>query len=1625
MNMDPGDINRLCDEVLSTLEIDEARLLNWGFVTGVQSLADLDAQLTERMGRLDRNSPELAALWARAQAAGLNAKMITDNLVRRRLIFKGSTGYRTRFAEVIRNLSLLRQRFSMDDWSTGERLVGDFRLFLQRRRYPRRETSPAELLADLRPLNQDRLTLEAIKALLEQQGAPLRLARFQVESIFRILENLGQPGESAVVIGAGTGAGKTKAFYVPALATIAAQISGVAAVQALALYPRIELLKDQLRETYAEARRLDALLAGCGKRPIVIGAYYGDVPRDAEELLSGRRDGWRRAPDRSGRICPWLPCPRCGSQTMVWLEEDLKREASENKRGVHGRFAMLNCISCGEVVDGTRLHLTRRQMKATPPDILFTTTEMLNRRLSHTGEHALFGIGAAPGPRLLLMDEIHLNEGIHGAQVAYLIRRWRGARRAVASAPLCIVGLSATVTQAEQFFARLTGVSLERVSYIAPAESELIKEGMEYNVALRGDAVSGVSLLSTSVRTAMLLCRSLDALTSGAKPGVSEGAIGQRVFAFSDKLDVINRWYHIEKEVENPVEPYSHFLWVDPQARDAQARYNAGQFWHFISQIHGGPMVLASGLRLDITSSQYTGIDDRANLVIASSTLEVGYNDPTVGAVLQHKAPHSRASFIQRKGRAGRTRGMRPWMLLITSAYGHDQWAFRNADAYFDPLLPPLDLPIENYYVRKIQAAWSLMDWLALQLKASIPEANLWELLSSHDRARSPALGAARRRAAETLSGLLSDDLQRDAFRRFLIDRLQLEDEAGFWADTLLWGEPRPLLLEVVPTALRQLETDWQRVAPETDGTWTVQTWDDSPADRPLVGFVPATLFSDLQSPDVTIEVPEKWVEPGAKVPVRSVEMLGLALALSEYVPGKVNKRFSRREKIREAHWLQLPEANHSENHLVEISALDMQVVPLTQPVQDNEAGKIFVYTPTNIRLRAVPRFVRPTSTAYFAWLSSFTPGSRSFATGDAGEPLPLRAGAPWRGLIREGKAFVQANNSWVTVTRGAYELDVYTRFEQGPERRERYRLAAGSEPAALGFSIDSDALHLVYAPLDAESLRLHPDWFALRAELAPHFFHAMLARDSRIRALKLSALEVDAVCQLVLAILLNASVESAQSLALSAEMVFSDLRGRALRILSTIQGHITEVPQAASRARATSEAPRASQRERRTNGAGEWKDDQGDGLGENGEPAAEDDSEAEDWDAELPENAGDAGITSSAVRARIEDRGQTTELGYLQEKLLAQISHPEIGAALRATLAALWDAEHPCLIDWLNEVYAFTLGSTLLAGLLALTPEVQSDDLHLDIDAGKRAIWISETAAGGVGLVAKLTDRLLQQPRQFDHYMLRAVRSCPRAELSNSLFAVADLIEARDPELRRTFADLRVAADLPRIEETRLALSHLLQRAGVPATRSLVRAVNMKFLQPNSAHDTDTLIAVLARFVREQESRTSCAFDVGVLAAAAALDPQIAEQARDVLLRMSPANTDLSPARVHALILSLLWVGCSCACPDCIERPQRYQDGAQLSRRLLHMLLVRSSATVDATAQGWREQAAESLRLHSQVELRLPSDHLPSLMPQVAALLTEVVDLEYQIHFPAIERIERRDGDWIVHMVLSEMAEV
>ena len=96
------------------------------------------------------------------------------------------------------------------------------------------------------------------------------------------------------MIASGTGSGKTNAFYLPALSWLVGELAeqSTAGVRILAIYPRGELLKDQLANTLKLTLQLRE--AGVGVRPVRIGAWFGPTPKWSQYLSRGWAAGWRR-----------------------------------------------------------------------------------------------------------------------------------------------------------------------------------------------------------------------------------------------------------------------------------------------------------------------------------------------------------------------------------------------------------------------------------------------------------------------------------------------------------------------------------------------------------------------------------------------------------------------------------------------------------------------------------------------------------------------------------------------------------------------------------------------------------------------------------------------------------------------------------------------------------------------------------------------------------------------------------------------------------------------------------------------------------------------------------------------------------------------------------------------------------------------------------------------------------------------------------------------------------------------------------------------------------------------------------------------------------------------------------
>ena len=1123
-------------DFLNFIEEREQRLQNWGFYDVAFDEADLELLLETEA------SESLREAWMALADEGLALGGLLTAMRRADLLYlvpDGSGRIRSRFAEGIRLLSNLRQRFDHQDWAAGPRLVSDLKLHMAPRRYPAVGIEASEAWDMMAPHASMPTLQQAVFSALSSRpgGGVFTFAGFQVRSFERIFAAYGAKEQSGTVVCASTGAGKTKAFYIPAFTAIAAELDPATEpfTKAIAVYPRNVLLADQLREAIAEAGKLTELLVDQGKRPITFGALLGDVPPASQfdNPNSPFLRNWKRVRDR-GWIVPFLRAPfDAGRGELVWLDADRRA----------GRTTLYRADALDaspEIPDGT-IQLTREGLQANPPDILFLSLEMLHRELGNPLWARTFGVSSEEKPRLFLFDEVHNYSGLSGAQAPWIIARWRQAARL---SGLHVVGLSATLRDATKHLATIGCINPDRVVECKPTDGELEPEGRDYTVLVKGDAASGASLLATSIQTAMLQTRLLTPphVAYPARDSIAGRAIYLRkVFGFTDQLDSLNRWLPDLTDAEwRRLAQYR-----EPPAKSGQsvppaterAMLADGQIWALPDSLGYD---LQQSLRVSRCSSQDPGADTTSDIIVATASLEVGYDDPDVGAVIHHKAPRSMASYLQRKGRAGRTRGSRPTTMVVLSDWGRDRWLFQNSDRLFQPEIEPIKVPLLNPYVQHVQATSFLLDWIGRRVGAPDPIRFL--------RRPESYMAAAQRKAAGLLRRLLELGDDYAAFRRELgwvirhtqCFRAANDADIDRIVDAMLWEAPRPVLRHAVPALLRKLETGWRFADPRYGNAR-----EESGARQPLPGFIPSASFAELAASDVVVDF------PGAD---KDYETRGIASQLMESCPGRVSKRFSvgRREM---GYWLAGSDQLLNSTSPVVLSP--RQLFPENIAIGDTPTAAAM--QPIRMSLVERPAEVKDSSNARWLWETSATPVGE-------GRLLPLFAGPQWESVFADSRAYLHGDLNAVQVRRRTSEGQFDILLRGGVERRGTILLGSTDESSVIqrepiGFEQTVDALafrirpeHLASTPeLDAATLgRLRQEYFKHLLVTSP------VLRESA------SSFTLEWVWQISLAMLTamafetDCSLEAAQA---SLESRRVEMVGRVLTRMHSVSAFIDEDP--------------------------------------------------------------------------------------------------------------------------------------------------------------------------------------------------------------------------------------------------------------------------------------------------------------------------------------------------------------------------------------------------------------------------------------------------------------------------------
>jgi ATP-dependent helicase Lhr and Lhr-like helicase len=274
----------------------------------------------------------------------------------------------------------------------------------------------------------------------------------------------------------------------------------------------------------------------------------------------------------------------------------------------------------------------RRQLIATPPDVLITTPESLFLMLTSAARQTLAGV------QTVIVDEIHAIAGTkRGAHLALSLERLHELLRA----PAQRIGLSATVRPPEEVARFLSGASPTTI--VAPAAVKTFELTVQVpvpdmaNLADTPPQAGGTPSIWPDVEARLV--------------DLIETHNSTIVFANSRRLAerLTSRLNEIHAERSGLELPAA----ANPQVAGGAPAQSLGS-----GQTYGAPALLARAHHGSVSKEQRAMVEEdlktgRLKAVVATSSLELGIDMGAVDLVIQVEAPPSVASGLQRIGRAG------------------------------------------------------------------------------------------------------------------------------------------------------------------------------------------------------------------------------------------------------------------------------------------------------------------------------------------------------------------------------------------------------------------------------------------------------------------------------------------------------------------------------------------------------------------------------------------------------------------------------------------------------------------------------------------------------------------------------------------------------------------------------------------------------------------------------------------------------------------------------------------------------------------------------------------------------------------------------------------------------------
>ena len=612
---------------------------------------------------------------------GDRIRQLDDEIIQEQFTDFGNGVWLPKSYEAARILYYLRQRrVSRSGVPTnGRNLVGNMRIEVQKRIRPIRNTPREEL--------------RGMYKTLADIGEKDSYSRFQIEG-WRITDSvISQRG--GLVIVAPTGAGKTEVFLLPLIAHVATRLnkSPDEIPHYVLVYPRVALLKDQLSRVLLYAQRASQQFSA-GQRsildnkrhqlqnPIIVGLQYNGIRSKRSETYRSE-DIFDNQRFLTIDKCPEDECEGYLTRGNAWA-----------RRGV----VPLSCSECNNIYP---VSLSREDHEREHPHILVTTLESLdNLYLNPRIESFIKNIDG------IVFDEVHLYSSLYGAHVANVIQRVEDFQEH--GKRLIKIASSATVSNPERFAAKLfyKDENVNTILHDANTYMEMETAGLEILLFLRspdGDDVPPPQ--ATLLQTGMAV-----------QHGILQPS--DRTILFTESVDHVNRTSIQLRNAEQDQELWRfrsitndiHYAGSNcPQSNALVCEiYADGECWR---GVNGGinctthDKIIVNPFDINVISSRNVNAISEGDLIVASPSLEVGVDDRNIKSTIHYRTPFNVFSFIQRRGRAGRTGNDLAFTVMVLGNDANDEFYFRRRNRLIDGSNFELPLNPKNAVILEMHQA--------------------------------------------------------------------------------------------------------------------------------------------------------------------------------------------------------------------------------------------------------------------------------------------------------------------------------------------------------------------------------------------------------------------------------------------------------------------------------------------------------------------------------------------------------------------------------------------------------------------------------------------------------------------------------------------------------------------------------------------------------------------------------------------------------------------------------------------------------------------------------------------------------------------------------------------------------